>query len=117
MPAKILVNVHIGVISMPLPVDTTYAKMVVEITDCEGTTQTLEIGSTEQPVPDEVGNPQFVAGFSDVRSGGVAHIEVHCEDTEGNLIGIVVTHDADLADVPDPEPGTYPAPSFIFVTV
>ena len=118
MAAKIPVQVHIGVTPMPLPTDRVLAEMRVSVLEMD--TNTLHqgsIGPEEQPVVDEFGNSAFTVDFPEVQSGQAVHVSAKCLDAAEQIIGIEVTHEVTLDEVPDPEPGaTFLQPQSIFLT-
>lgn len=118
MAAKIPVQIHIGVVSMPLPAGRVYHETRVVVTELgSGTYHQASIPSDQAPVPDEAGNPHFVVSFPAVQSGEALHIDVRCLDPDAVLIGSPATHEVTLDEVPDdPPPGQYPQPSSIFLT-
>ena len=118
MAAKIPVQIHIGVVSLPLPAGRVYSETRVTITETgSGMVHSASLDADQVPIPDEAGNPHFVVSFPAVQSGESLHIDVRCLDPNEVLIGSPATHEVTLDEVPDnPPPGQYPQPSSIFLT-
>ncbi len=116
MAAKIPVHVHVGVTPLNLPPDLGYAGMRVTITGESGGEEVGILPPDEVPVPDEGGNLAYTLRFTDVQSGEGLHVEVVALDGAGNVLGLPVTHEVQLAAVPDDPAQQYYAPQSIYVT-
>ncbi len=118
MAAKIPVQVHIGVNKQMPPADQDYGATRVTITEeASGDLQEAYLTAGETPAVDPGGNLAYTVEFDGVQSGGGLHVEVQALDNTGEPLGLLVTHEAQLAEVPDDPARMYYAPQSIFVTV
>jgi hypothetical protein len=103
---------------MSLAAGHTYNETRVSVTEeGSGALHSASIPASQEPVPDEAGNPHFVVDFPAVQSGESLHIDVRCLDPEEGIVGTPVTHDVTLGEVPDdPSGSTYPQPVSIYLT-
>jgi len=118
MAARIPVQVHIGVTPLTIQPDRRdYGSTRVTITEeASGDLQEAFITSGGAPEVDGGGNLAYTVAFDDVQSGGGLHVEVQALDDTGAPLGLLVTHEAQLAEVPDDPARTYYAPQSIYVT-
>lgn len=117
MAAKIPVQVHIGVNKQMPPGNQEYGSTRVTITEeASGDMQESILTTGDTPQVDPGGNLAYTVGFDGVQSGGGLHVEVQALDNTGEPLGLLVTHEAQLAEVPDDPARMYYAPQSIFVT-